>query len=119
MFDSFIVSQIHGLTVAEFIKGGKGFFTIALGSVATFLVTPLLRATNLATAGQMAVLVCDLFFKSTGAGGIRPCSMPFGVDQLSNKSEMNLESYFGWYHADASLDGSLGFDSCCLRYTDI
>ncbi|KAK8618840.1 hypothetical protein V6N13_132819 [Hibiscus sabdariffa] len=63
----------------------------------------------------MVVLVCDLFFKSIGAGGIRPCSMPIGADQLSNKSEMNLESYFGWCYADASLNGSTVNVSCKLQ----
>ncbi|KAE8705135.1 hypothetical protein F3Y22_tig00110430pilonHSYRG00309 [Hibiscus syriacus] len=56
----------------------------------------------------MLILVCALFVKSIGAGGIRPCSMPFGADQLSNKSQKSLESYVGWYYAAASLGGSLG-----------
>ncbi|GMI93791.1 nitrate transporter 1.11, NRT1/ PTR family 1.2 [Hibiscus trionum] len=103
------------------------FITIGLGSVASFLGVGILWLTTLlpqtrpppcdsityttcesATPGQMVVLVCALFFKSIGAGGIRPCSMPFGADQLSNTSKKNLESYFGWYYAAASLGGWLG-----------
>ncbi|XVE84987.1 hypothetical protein DITRI_Ditri17bG0055900 [Diplodiscus trichospermus] len=102
------------------------FLTIGLGSVCSFLgvtflwLTALItqampppcdqltRSCKTATAGQLGILVCALFFKSIGAGGIRPCSMPFGVDQLSNHSEKTLESYFSWYYAAASLGGSLG-----------
>ncbi|XP_022777177.1 protein NRT1/ PTR FAMILY 1.2-like [Durio zibethinus] len=102
------------------------FVTIGLGSISSFLgVTilwltallpqarpppcdPLTQSCKSATAGQLGILACALFFKSMGAGGIRPCSMPFGADQMSNKSEKSLESYFSWYYAAASLGGSLG-----------
>lgn len=46
---------------------------------------------------------------SIGAGGIRPCSIAFGADQLnkqqnSNKSNKRvLESYFGWYYVSATV----------------
>ncbi|XP_017978305.1 PREDICTED: protein NRT1/ PTR FAMILY 1.2 [Theobroma cacao] len=105
------------------------FVTIGLGSISSFLGVAILWLTTVipqatpppcdhlaqscksATAGQVAILVAALFFKSIGAGGIRPCSMPFGVDQLSNKNEKILESYFSWYYAAASLGGSLGLTS--------
>ncbi|KAE8674113.1 Detected protein of unknown function [Hibiscus syriacus] len=70
--------------------------------------TPTYKNCKCATLGQMLILVCALFFKSIGAGGIRPCLMPFGADQLSNKSQNSLESYVSWYCAAASLGGSLG-----------
>ncbi|XVF86651.1 hypothetical protein PTKIN_Ptkin18bG0059500 [Pterospermum kingtungense] len=103
------------------------FVTIGLGSIASFLGVIILWLTTLlpntrpppcdhtapqtcksATSGQLAILICALFFKSIGAGGIRPCSMPFGAEQLSNRSEKALESYFSWYYAAATLGGSLG-----------
>ncbi|KAG8650551.1 protein NRT1/ PTR FAMILY 1.2 [Manihot esculenta] len=55
------------------------------------------------TALQMAVLVISMGLISIGAGGIRPCSLAFGVDQLDKRSNSKnkgvLESYFGCYNA--------------------
>ncbi|XVE52068.1 hypothetical protein DITRI_Ditri02bG0091300 [Diplodiscus trichospermus] len=121
------VSNFAPIIGAFFADSYMGrFLTIGLGSVSSFLGVTVLWLTALipqarpppcdqltqscktATAGQLGIIVCALFFKSMGAGGIRPCSMPFGVDQLSNHSEKTLESYFSWYYAAASLGGSLG-----------
>ncbi|XWS20258.1 hypothetical protein CRYUN_Cryun31cG0085200 [Craigia yunnanensis] len=121
------VSNFAPILGAFFADSYMGrFVTIGLGSVSSFLGVTILWLTALmpqarpppcdhltqscksATAGQLGILVCALFFKSMGAGGIRPCSMPFGADQLSNSSEKTLESYFSWYYAAASLGGSLG-----------
>ncbi|KAK1313226.1 putative peptide transporter [Acorus calamus] len=50
---------------------------------------------------------------SIGAGGIRPCSLAFGVDQLYHdatdektddpKRERLLQSFFNWYYASVGL----------------
>lgn len=44
---------------------------------------------------------------SIGAGGVRPCSLAFGADQLDKrdnpKNERVLESFFSWYYASAAL----------------
>lgn len=67
-----------------------------------------------ASSGQMAFLISSFLLMSIGAGGIRPCSMAFGADQLISKkdgqiSERLLESFFGWYYASASLAVVLAF----------
>ena len=44
---------------------------------------------------------------SIGAGGIRPCSLAFGADQLDKrenpKNERVLETFFSWYYASSAL----------------
>lgn len=50
---------------------------------------------------QLSVLFISLSFLVLGAGGIRPCSLPFGVDQFDYTSEeglRGLNSYFNWYY---------------------
>ncbi|WCJ40807.1 Major facilitator superfamily protein [Euphorbia peplus] len=101
------------------------YSTIALGSIFSFLGTILLWLTamipqakpppcNLATgscetptSGQMALLLSSMALVSVGAGGVRPCSLAFGADQLDNKAnpknERLLESFFGWYYASTSV----------------
>ncbi|XP_065868202.1 protein NRT1/ PTR FAMILY 1.2 [Euphorbia lathyris] len=101
------------------------YFTIALGSIFSFLGTVLLWLTamipqakpppcNVATgscetptSGQMALLLSSMALVSIGAGGVRPCSLAFGADQLDNranpKNERLLESFFGWYYASTSV----------------
>lgn len=60
-----------------------------------------------ATPAQYALLVSSFGLMSVGAGGIRPCSLAFGADQLYRKDSRNnesvLESYFGWYYASAAV----------------
>lgn len=59
------------------------------------------------TAGQMTLLISSLVLISTGAGGVRPCSLAFGADQLDRKDNPKnsrvLESFFGWYYASAAI----------------
>ncbi|PIN15213.1 H+/oligopeptide symporter [Handroanthus impetiginosus] len=50
---------------------------------------------------QFAVLALALGFLSVGAGGIRPCSIPFGVDQFDATTEegrKGINSFFNWYY---------------------
>ncbi|XWS11947.1 hypothetical protein CRYUN_Cryun37aG0048600 [Craigia yunnanensis] len=59
------------------------------------------------TAAQMTLLISSLVLISTGAGGVRPCSLAFGADQLDRrdnpKNDRVLESFFGWYYASAAI----------------
>lgn len=59
------------------------------------------------TAAQMTLLVSSFALISIGAGGVRPCSLAFGADQLDRrdnpKNERVLESFFGWYYASAAV----------------
>ncbi|KAJ3674654.1 hypothetical protein LUZ60_005270 [Juncus effusus] len=54
-----------------------------------------------ASPGQMAMLFASFAFLVVGAGGIRPCSMPFGADQFDPNSESGkrgINSFFNWYY---------------------
>ncbi|CAL1413787.1 unnamed protein product [Linum trigynum] len=53
------------------------------------------------TSSQMGVLLAGLCLLSVGAGGIRPCSIPFGVDQFDGRTEAGVKginSFFNWYY---------------------
>lgn len=55
---------------------------------------------------QLGVLFLGLSFLSIGSGGIRPCSIPFGVDQFDQRTEKGLKgmaSYFNWYYLTFSI----------------
>ncbi|XP_010415654.1 PREDICTED: protein NRT1/ PTR FAMILY 2.13-like isoform X2 [Camelina sativa] len=50
---------------------------------------------------QFGVLLLGLCFLSIGSGGIRPCSIPFGVDQFDQRTEEGVKgvaSFFNWYY---------------------
>ncbi|KAK3015295.1 hypothetical protein RJ639_006933 [Escallonia herrerae] len=49
---------------------------------------------------QMAFLLTGFSFLTIGAGGIRPCSLPFGADQFNPATESGkrgINSFFNWY----------------------
>ncbi|CAN1852514.1 Protein NRT1/ PTR FAMILY 2.13 [Linum perenne] len=53
------------------------------------------------TTGQLGVLLTGLCLLSVGTGGIRPCSIPFGVDQFDARTEegvKGINSFFNWYY---------------------
>ncbi|CAN1151384.1 Protein NRT1/ PTR FAMILY 2.13 [Linum perenne] len=53
------------------------------------------------TTGQLGVLLTGMGLLSVGAGGIRPCSIPFGVDQFDARTEKGVKginSFFNWYY---------------------
>ncbi|XP_022132098.1 protein NRT1/ PTR FAMILY 1.2-like isoform X2 [Momordica charantia] len=56
---------------------------------------------------QLAILFTSLGFISIGAGCIRPCSIAFGADQLTNEKKPNnegvLDTYFNWYYASSGI----------------
>lgn len=50
---------------------------------------------------QLAVLNLALGLLTIGAAGIRPCSLPFGVDQFDSTTEggrKGIDSFFNWYY---------------------
>ncbi|XP_021293106.1 protein NRT1/ PTR FAMILY 2.13-like [Herrania umbratica] len=50
---------------------------------------------------QLGVLLTGLGLLSVGTGGIRPCSIPFGIDQFDPTTEEGLKgisSFFNWYY---------------------
>ncbi|KAJ0008372.1 hypothetical protein Pint_29727 [Pistacia integerrima] len=102
------------------------FLTIGLGSIVSLLGTILLWLTAMIpkvkpppcdmlsgqkcqspTASQMTLLISSFILMAIGAGGIRPCSIAFGADQLDRrdnpKNERVIESFFGWYYASAAI----------------
>ncbi|RID56784.1 hypothetical protein BRARA_F00208 [Brassica rapa] len=109
------------------------FLTIAIASLSSFLGMVLLWLTAMlpqvkpspcdptaagnhcgsATASQLALLYSAFALISIGSGGIRPCSLAFGADQLDNKenpkNERVLESFFGWYYASSAVAVLIAF----------
>lgn len=103
------------------------FRTLAYASVASFLgmivltltaCIPVLRPATCApalqaagkcpsaTKSQMGVLILSLVLLTIGAGGVRPCSLPFGVDQFdktTEKGRRELTRFFNWYYATSTL----------------
>ncbi|KAL9246425.1 hypothetical protein vseg_019961 [Gypsophila vaccaria] len=50
---------------------------------------------------QLGVLVLSIGLLSIGSGCIRPCSIPFGVDQFDHTTEegrRGINSYYNWYY---------------------
>ncbi|PPD75875.1 hypothetical protein GOBAR_DD27206 [Gossypium barbadense] len=96
-----------------------GTFVSLLGMSLLWLTAALPQATppqcnGLATescaspkAAQLALLFSSLALMSTGAGGIRPCALAFGADQLYNPSNPEnkrvLQSFFNWYYVSVGL----------------
>ncbi|KDP21241.1 hypothetical protein JCGZ_21712 [Jatropha curcas] len=53
------------------------------------------------TAAQLGVLFMGLGLLTIGTGGIRPCSIPFGVDQFDPTTEEGIKginSFYNWYY---------------------
>lgn len=58
------------------------------------------------TRTQFGVLAMGLGFLSIGSGGIRPCSIPFGVDQFDSNTEegrRGINSFFNWYYTSFTV----------------
>ncbi|XP_030485464.2 protein NRT1/ PTR FAMILY 1.1 [Cannabis sativa] len=60
-----------------------------------------------ANLGQRLLLYTSFVLMSIGAGGIRPCSMAFGADQLDRpekpENQRNLQIFFSWYYASTGV----------------
>ncbi|PPD94126.1 hypothetical protein GOBAR_DD08831 [Gossypium barbadense] len=55
---------------------------------------------------QLGVLLTGLGLLSIGTGGIRPCSIPFGIDQFDPTTEegaKGINSFFNWYYTTFTL----------------
>uniref|UniRef100_A0A8I6XPB2 Uncharacterized protein n=2 Tax=Hordeum vulgare subsp. vulgare TaxID=112509 RepID=A0A8I6XPB2_HORVV len=57
---------------------------------------------------QMPILFTSFLLMSLGAGGIRPCTLAFGADQLdkrdnSTKNVRRLQTFFNWYYTVLGL----------------
>ncbi|XVE75177.1 hypothetical protein DITRI_Ditri12bG0074700 [Diplodiscus trichospermus] len=53
-------------------------------------------------SAQLGVLITGLGLLSVGTAGIRPCSIPFGIDQFDPTTEEGVKgitSFFNWYYA--------------------
>ncbi|CAI9281198.1 unnamed protein product [Lactuca saligna] len=107
------------------------FLTIGLGSCFSFLGMLLLWITTMvphlkppicnqftetckqATHSQFAFLIFAFVFISLGSGGVRPCSLAFGAEQIDDKhnpkNERALESFFGWYYAAGAIAVLIAF----------
>ncbi|KAL5698477.1 hypothetical protein ACHQM5_029509 [Ranunculus cassubicifolius] len=94
------------------------FLTIALGSVFSLLGMTVLWLTAMIPSAkpppgqnpntaQKLMLYGSFILMSLGAGGIRPCSIAFGADQLIRKGNPNnkriLQSYFSFYYASIGI----------------
>ncbi|XP_044464853.1 protein NRT1/ PTR FAMILY 1.2-like [Mangifera indica] len=60
-----------------------------------------------AKPSQLMILYSSFVLMAIGAGGIRPCSLAFGADQLCNPNDPNnerlLQSFFNWYYASVGI----------------
>ncbi|XP_008807860.1 protein NRT1/ PTR FAMILY 2.13-like [Phoenix dactylifera] len=57
------------------------------------------------TRAQIGILMLSLALMSIGSGGIRPCNLPFGVDQFDMTTESGrrgLASFFNWYYCTST-----------------
>ncbi|KAL3654185.1 hypothetical protein CASFOL_003866 [Castilleja foliolosa] len=55
---------------------------------------------------QFGVLAMALAFLSVGTAGIRPCSLPFGVDQFDSSTQegrRDINSFFNWYYTSFTV----------------
>lgn len=53
------------------------------------------------TKSQLGILIMGLGFFSIGSAGVRPCSIPFGVDQFdptTDEGKKGINSFFNWYY---------------------
>ncbi|OIW02270.1 hypothetical protein TanjilG_15153 [Lupinus angustifolius] len=81
-----------------------GMITLTLSAVLPQLRPPPCKGEEVceeASAGQLAVLYISLLLGALGSGGIRPCVVAFGADQLDKsdpKQTTKTWSYFNWYY---------------------
>ncbi|KAL8226171.1 hypothetical protein R6Q57_018728 [Mikania cordata] len=105
------------------------FLTIFIGSLFTLMGMILLWLTTMIqgakpppcdinscespTPIQYTLLYSAFALISIGGGGVHPCSLAFGADQIDRKDNPNrkraLGSYFGWYYATAIMAVMIAF----------
>ncbi|VVA27716.1 Hypothetical predicted protein [Prunus dulcis] len=117
---------VVGASVADMYLGK--FLTIALASLASLLgmvtitltaFVPQLRPPPCIPEGQRHLVQCvsntktqlgflfaGLSWLAIGTGGIRPCSIPFGIDQFDPtavEGRKNVSSFLNWYYASSTV----------------
>ncbi|KAI4328373.1 hypothetical protein L6164_020730 [Bauhinia variegata] len=58
------------------------------------------------TSMQLAILSFGLCWMVIGAGGIRPCSIPFSIDQFDNtnaEGRKGISSFYNWYYTTQTI----------------
>ncbi|KAG8080990.1 hypothetical protein GUJ93_ZPchr0007g5755 [Zizania palustris] len=112
------LATVAGAFVSDLYLGR--YATVAIGCIATLIGMIILTMTAAmptlhpppcagggegqcvsATRGQFTVLGLAFAFIVAGAGGIRPCSLPFGADQFDPRTESGrrgIDSFFNWYY---------------------
>lgn len=58
------------------------------------------------TSSRFGMLILGLGFLTMGTGGIRPCSLPFGLDQFdstTDKGRRGITSLFNWYYVTFTI----------------
>lgn len=61
---------------------------------------------NVYTKAQLGVLLVGLSGLAIGSGGIRPCSIPFGVDQFDSttvQGRKGTTSFYNWYYTTQTV----------------
>ncbi|KAF7123561.1 hypothetical protein RHSIM_Rhsim12G0201200 [Rhododendron simsii] len=117
-------SPLFGAFISDSYLGR--FLTIGLGSIFSLLGMVVLWMTTVIpqarppycnqlkgesckspTGSQYATLLFSFVLMSIGAGGIRPCSLAFGANQVDQRDNPNnkqvLEKFFSWYYAAISI----------------
>ncbi|KAL0911553.1 hypothetical protein M5K25_019702 [Dendrobium thyrsiflorum] len=108
------------------------FRTLAYGSISSLLgmvvltltaAVPQLRPPNCShpdqlsghcsgpSTSQLGVLILSLVLLAVGSGGVRPCSLPFGVDQFDRRTaagRRGLASFFNWYYCTSTAGVVVG-----------
>jgi dipeptide/tripeptide permease len=91
------------LTLASIIYQ-IGMVTLTLSAVLPTLRPPPCKADQVckeASSGQEAILYASLLLGALGSGGIRPCVVAFGADQLDETDPNQTTktwNYFNWYY---------------------
>lgn len=58
------------------------------------------------TTSQMAILIFGLSWLAIGTGGIKPCTIPYAIDQFDTNSPQGrkgVSSFFSWYYTAQTL----------------
>ncbi|CAL5439738.1 unnamed protein product [Camellia sinensis] len=98
--------------LGRYLTIGLGCITSLLGIVVLWLTAMIPQARpphcNLykescksPSSAQYAILLGSFALVSIGAGGIRPCSIAFGADQLNNRA--GRQKFFSWYYAATAV----------------
>ncbi|KAL9244629.1 hypothetical protein vseg_018389 [Gypsophila vaccaria] len=117
-FTPFVGAILADSFLGRFLTIGIGSIFSLLGMLVLWLTTIIPQAkpppcdsstsTCLSpTTGQYAFLVAAFVLMTIGGGGTKPCSQPFGADQVDQgdnpKTKNNLEIFLNWYYMFSCL----------------